>query len=255
MKKIVCVLTLTVTFFCTIFTAFSYDFPEAYMGFSVPEGWHVFSKNMTDKTLLDSVGLSSNEVNELLLNADCEYFILNPDDNSRIFVKIKKNNLSYELYNISEIDDEILKSNIDRILKDGFSVDNFKYNSEEVEIKTYAQMKFITIPGEVMYDGKNHGMIFGITYVNGNGIGFMLYSDKDIICNENKELISAIASSLSFTVIKEKGNEEPNDTVVNENYENSFSYIAGGLGGLALVAVCLLLIDRIKNAEKNDDQN
>ncbi len=252
MKRLFTIFVLTAAMLCVAgSTAISYDVPEAYMGFSVSDQWYVFSKNMTDETLLNTVGLTADEVNQSLLKSDCEYFITNPAENSEIYVKIKKNELSYEFYNILETDDQVMKDNIGRILTDGFSVDGFEYDPANVTVTPYSQMKFITVPGTVQYSGQKHGMVFGATFVNGNGIGFMLYLDKETVGEADLKTMSDLAGSLSFTVIKEKGNDEIlNADGEQETPESAVSYIAGGLGGLALVALCLYFIDRIKKTER-----
>ena len=135
MKKLLTIFVLAAAMLCMGMNAVcSYEVPEAYMGFSVSDQWYVFSKNMTDETLLNTVGLTADEVNEALIKSDCEYFITNPTEDSEIYVKVKKNDLSYELYNILETDDQTIKNDLDRILKDGFSVDGFEYNPESVSI-------------------------------------------------------------------------------------------------------------------------
>ena len=259
MKKLFTAFVLTAAMLCfAMGTAFSYDVPEAYMGFSVSDQWYVFSKNMTDDALLNAVGLTADEVNEALFKSDCEYFITNPTEDSEIYVKVKKNDLSYEFYNILETDDQTIKNDLDRILKDGFSVDGFEYNPESVSIVPYSQMKFITVPGTVQFDGKKHGMVFGATFVNGNGISFLLYLNKEAAGEADLKTMSDLAGALSFTVIKEKGEsgEAFNTDSKNgekEKPESALSYIAGGLGGLALVALCLYFIDRIKKSERRED--
>lgn len=230
-------------------TAIAYEIPEAYMGFSVSDQWYVFSKNMTDDALLNASGLTADEVNEALVRSDCEYFITNPTEKSAIYVKVKKNDLSYEFYNISETDDQVLKDNLDRILTDGFSVDGFEYNPENVVISSYSQMKLITVPGTVTYDGKKHGTVLGVTFVNGSGIGFVLYLDRESAGETALQTMSDLADSISFTVIKNKGVENNLDggqDKENTKTKSVGSYISGGLGGAALVALCFYLIVGIK---------
>ena len=61
MKKLFTAFVLTAAMLCfAMDTAFSYDVPEAYMGFSVSDQWYVFSKNMTDDALLNAVSLTVN---------------------------------------------------------------------------------------------------------------------------------------------------------------------------------------------------
>lgn len=258
MKKLIAAVVLIMTVLTGTFGVRAYDVPEAYMGFSVSEGWYAFSKNMTDTALLEAVDLTADEVNEALVNSDCEYFITNPEENAEIYVKVKKNELSQELYNIIEAEDQMIMDHLDRILKDGFSVDQFEYDPAGVTVTAYPQMKFITVPGTVLYDGAKHGMIFGATFVNGNGIAFMMYLDQETVGEQHLSAFSEIASSVSFTQIKEKGEAQAEDSAQTEIGQSALQYIAGGFGGVALVALILYLIGRIKKSEKageNEEDN
>lgn len=253
MKKFTAAIFLIAAFIFSVNTAFSYEVPEAYMGFSVPEQWYVFSKNMTDDTFLNAVGLTADEVNQALVRSDCEYFITNPSEGREVYVKVKKNDLSYELYNILETDDQVIKDDLNRILKDGFSVDGFEYDPARVTVTPYPQMKFVTVPGTVQFDGKKHGMVFGATFVNGSGIAFMMYLDKETAEEEDLNTFSELAGSVSFTVIKEKGSDRISVPDSGGKPQSGLSYIAGGLGGLALVALCFYLIDRIKKSDCREE--
>ncbi len=227
----------------------SYQVPEAFMGFSVPDGWFIFSKNMEDQALLDAVDLTVDEVNESLVKSDCEYFITNPEKRSEIYVKVRSNALSDEFYNILETEDDILLDEMDRILADGFSVDQFDYLSGDVVITPYSQMKFVTIPGTAQIDGKRYGMIFGFTFVNGKGIAFMMQVDTDTPVESDIATMQDIANSVSFTVIKEKGeaSEPAQEDLPEEDVEpNSFQYIVGGLAALAFAALLLYLYHCLK---------
>lgn len=259
MKKIISTILMTlITLSLLISPASSFDVPEAYMGFSVPENFYVFSKNMTDKALLDAVDMTVKEINEALDKSDCEYMIISPEVSGSIYVKVNKNELSYELYNISETEDHIITESVERILEDGFSVDKFQYNPEDITIKTYTQMKFLIVPGTVLFDGKQHGMVFGATFVNGNGIGFIMYLEEDTFHPEDIKFMEEIASTLSFTVIKEKGSQEILAVQNEEKQLDAISYIAGGLGGVAMIALCFLLISKTRKTdrlEEEEDEN
>lgn len=253
-KNIAKILLLITMLFSMQSLVYSYDVPEAYMGFSVPQHWYVLSKNMTDDTLLKAAGLTVDEVNEALVKSDCEYYIAGPEIEGDIYVKVKDNDLSYEFYNIAETDDAFLVENIDRILKDGFSMEGFSYDIANVAITPYEQMKFITVPGAIYFDGANHGLVFGATFVNGKGIGFLLHLDREAITPEDMTIMSELAQSVSFTVIKEKGSAKSKETPLPTHTDSSLAYIAGGLGGVALVALCLYFIDRIKKSEQTEQQ-
>lgn len=255
MKKIITItLTTLMMLSLLISPAFSFEVPEAYMGFSVPQHWYVFSKDMTDKALLDAVGMTAKEINQSLDKSDCEYMIISPEASGSIYVKVNKNELSYELYNILETEDHIITESVDRILEDGFSVDKFQYNSEDITIKTYTQVKFLIVPGTVMFDGKQHGMVFGATFVNGNGIAFIMYLEEDTFRPEDIKTMEEIAGTLSFTVIKEKGSEEFPIAQIDEKQPDAISYIAGGLGGVAIIALCFLLIDKTRKTERLEEE-
>lgn len=246
---------ILISFCVNTFSVSAIDTPEAYMGFSVPDEWYVFSKNMTDRALLDAVGLDADEVNRSLVKSDCEYLILNPENNSEIYVKIKKNQIAQELYNLSNIDDEIIQTNIGNILKNGFSVDGFTYDSADVHITSYAQMKFVIVRGTVMYDGKSHGLVLGFTFINGSGIGFILYLDKDVAEEEDLQAITELANSLTFTVIRDKTTDVYLDEEKEKVSDSALAYIAGGLGGIALIALCLYFIHGIKRSESVEKSN
>ena len=248
-KKLLLIAMILISFCVNTFSVSAIDEPEAYMGFSVPDEWYVFSKNMTDRTLLDAVGLDADEVNRSLVKSDCEYFILNPENNSEIYVKIKKNQITQELYNLSNVDDENIQTNLDNILKNVFSVDGFAYGSADVHITSYTQMKFVIIPGTVMYDGKSHGLVLGFTFINGRGIGFILYLDKDAAEKEDLQTMEALASSLTFTVIRDKTTDVYQDEQEEKVRNSALAYIAGGLGGIALIALCLYFIHGIRKSE------
>lgn len=256
MKKwIAAILMIGMIATTTVTSYASYNVPEAYMGFSVTEDWHVFSKNMEDSELLDAVGLTAEEINKSLLKSDCEYFITNPKEKAEIYVKVKKNAVANEFYNILETEDEILRNELDRILHEGFSVDQFDYLPEEVVITPYSQMKFVTVPGAVRYDGKRCGMVYGFTFVNGNGIAFMMQGNSETPTEKDMATISEIAGSVSFTVIKEKGE----DIATEEQAENTapkqskLQYIAGGFGAIALAVLCLYLIQHMRKNENKPE--
>lgn len=251
MKKLIAAILAACCLTTSVLPALaSYSVPEAYMGFSVSDDWFIFSKNMKNDTLLDAVDMTVGEVNEALVSSDCEYFITNPTKKAEIYVKVKKNPVADEFYNISGTEDAILQAELDRILKDGFSVDQFTYLPEAVRITSFVQMKFVTIPGTVTYDGNNVGMVFGFTFVNGNGIAFMMRVNSTAPTEEDIQTVLDIANTVSFTVVKDKGEETPapeNETETEKaDSPKPLPYIAGGFAALLLAAACLYLIPRIK---------
>ncbi len=224
---------------------------DAYMGFSVGEDWYVFSKNMTDTALLETFELTAEEVNEALLNSDCEHFITNLEKNIKIYVKVKKNAVSDEFYNILETEDQMITDHLDRILKDGFSVDGFSYDPMAVTVTEYPQMKFITVPGTVQYESNNQGMVVGFTFVNGNGIAFIMHLDHAMISEEHMGIFSELASSVSFTQIKEKGEAVTEETAQEASVPSAIGYIGGGFAALLLTALLLFLISRMRKSGKS----
>ena len=243
----------------------TYNVPEAYMGFSVADDWYIFSKNMENQELLDAVGLTADEVNESLVKSDCEYFITNPKAHSEIYVKVRDNEVTQEFYNILETEVDILLEEMERILRDAFSVDQFYYYPDEIVITPYSQMKFVTIPGTAQYDGKQFGMVYGFTFVNGKGVAFLMQVDTETPGESDVSMIQDIANSVSFTMINEKGEttavHEDNKTVEEEKSQSSMQYIIGGFAALAFAALCLYLYHCIKHpntkpkaVRKEDDE-
>ena len=228
---------------------------EVYMGLTVSSDWRVLSKNMTDTKLLEALDLTADEVNEMLVNGECERIIINAETKAIINVKIEENKLTEELYNITETEDEVLLESLDRILTEGFSVDGFEYNVEDVAIEKISQVKFITVPGKVVNDGRKRGMIFGVTILNGKGVGFLMPLDTAAIRQEHTDAFSEVVSSATFTAIKDKGETKIEDAGKKEETpkkRGAVSYIFGGLCGLILVAICLYLFDHFRKSQKEE---
>ncbi len=252
------IIAIILSLFCLCQTAvFAAEPPtnagtDAYMGFSVSNGWYVLSKNMTDTELLKALDLTAEEVNEALIKADCEYFITNPKDQAEIYVKTRKNAVSEELYNISGADDEYLKGETGRILSECFSVDGFDYNQEDIVITKYPQMKFVTIPGTVVHSGGQHGMIFGYTFVNGIGIAFIMNLEAAFADEVTMFTFSDIAGSVSFTQIKDKddnGNAASDGTGDGNEAPNPLGYIVGGFAAIAMVILLLYIFNNMKQTK------
>lgn len=228
---------------------------EVYMGLTVSSDWRVLSKNMTDTNLLDALKLTADEVNEMLVNGECERIIINTETKAIVNVKIEENKLTKELYNIAETEDEALKENLDTILFDGFSVDGFEYRKEDVTIEKVSQTKFLLVPGKVINDGRKRGMIFGVTIINGKGVGLLMPLDTAAIRQESMDDFLEVVSSVTFTAIKDKEEANKADTTKKDETQKpqgAVSYIFGGLGGLILLAICLYLFDRFKKSPKEE---
>ena len=253
------IIAIILSLFCLCQTAvFAAEAPtnagtDAYMGFSVSNGWYILSKNMTDAELLKALELTAEEVNEALIKADCEYFITNPKDQAEIYVKTRKNAVSEEFYNISDADDAYLKGETGRILSECFSVDGFDYNAEEIVITKYPQMKFVTVPGTVQHSGGQHGMIFGYTFVNGIGIAFIMNLEAAFADEATMFTFSDIAESVSFTQIKEK---DENANAANEGGgehaegPKPLGYIVGGFAAIAMVILLLYIFNNMKQTKE-----
>lgn len=228
---------------------------EVYMGLTVSSDWRVLSKNMTDTKLLEALDLTADEVNEMLINGECERIIINTETKAIVNVKIEENALTEDLYNITETEDEKLMEELGSILSEGFSVDGFEYKTEDVIIEKYSQVKFITVPGKVVNDGRKHGMILGVTIINGKGVAFLMELDTAAIRQEYMDAFSEVVSSVTFTAIKDKGEAKAEDEAKKDDApkpQGAVSYIFGGLGGLVLVAICLYLFDRFRKSPKEE---
>jgi len=252
MKNKAATILLLIIMIFTSTSAFAQNEPEAYMEISATEEWGIFTKNMQDEELLLSVDKSVDEINELLTSTGSESVIINKNTGAQVYVKVAKNDLSYELWNISESDNEYIKENLKRIVYDAFLMDAFNYQDEDVKIDDYAYMKFVTIPGSAYLNADAHGVIAGGTVVNGNAIVFTMIT-KDMKPTEDEiSAIGDIAKSVSFTVIKEKTKEVPADGKQGER--DVFSYILGGFGALVLIIFCVYMIIRMKDAQKNETE-
>ena len=257
-KRIVTLMLALVMCFGMIPTCFAVpvqNTDEVYMGLTVSSSWLVLSKNMTDTKLLEALDLTMDDVNELLVKGDCERIIINAETKAIVNVKLKDNALTKKLYNITETKDEELLEQIDTILKEGFSVDDFEYSKEDIKVEKYSQAKFITVPGKVANEGRKRGVICAATIINGRGVEFMMPLDTAAIRPEDMDAFSEVVSSATFTAIKEKGEEIEKNEVKKEETQKpqgAVSYIFGGLGALILVAICLYLFDRFRKSPKEE---
>ncbi len=253
MKTRISTMILTLIFFILIsFSVCASSAPKSYMGFSVSEDWYVFSKETTDKALLDAVGLSQQEVTEALINAGCEHFLINSETKTMIYIKVQKNDVSREFYDIVETENQILLDSIVRIMQKGFGMDAFLYDGNHITITEHPQMKFITVPGIVTSQSENHGMVFGGTFVNGSAISFMMHLDDEIVTEEDLETMKELANSVSFTLIQEKDEAVP-DIHAEEKPQTSVQYLLGGFGGVILVALCFYFIAKIRKTERTEE--
>ncbi len=252
MKRIVIALVTLCLMCSSAGNSFAQESPQAYMELSATSPWSIFTKNMDDKELLEAVGKSSEEINEILKSTDSESLIINRETGAQIYLSVKKNDLSYELWNIADLDNDYITKNLNSLVYDGFMMESLNYKDEDVLINDYAYMKLVTVSGSAYFDGLVHGVICSGTCVNGYSIVFTMISEGDKPTEEEISEVNDIASSVSFTVIKDKETEplaqEP------EREEDVFNYILGGFAALVVVIFCGYMIMRMKNKGEEDEE-
>ena len=251
MKSKAAILIVLIIMILASTSALAQNEPEAYMEISATDEWGIFTKNMQDAELLSSVGKSTQEINEILSSTGSESVIINKQTGAQIYLKVEKNDLSYELWNISDCENVYITENLKRIVYDAFLMDSFNYQDEDVKIDDYAYMKFITIPGSAYLNEDAHGLVCGGTIVNGNAIVFTMVTNDIKPTEEEINAIGDIAKSVSCTVIKEKTEELIKDK--NPGEKDVFNYILGGFGALVLIIFCVYMIMRMKGKEKEDE--
>lgn len=249
MKK---VLTLVMTMLILI-TSVSVFAEDAYMGFSVSEEWFVFSRDMKDESLLQSIDMSASRVNEILENSGSDYLLINPSKNRDIYVKVESTDLSYEYFNLKESTDEHLMQNLRELVYDAFLLKGFNYNDAGVVITDYPQMKFVTVPGNTFYDDGKKGILFGGTIVNGKAIGFTMYLDSDEVTDEDVTLMQEVASTVTFTVIKDKSEVSP-QKVTEEKSQSAFEFMVGGFGAIVVIIICVYVIERMRHKDEDEQE-
>ena len=250
MKK---VLTLIITMLILVMSSFCVFAEDAYMGFSVSEGWLVFSRDMKDEELLKSINMSASEVNEILQNSGSEYLLINPSKNRDIYVKVNSNDYSYEYFNLKESTDEHIMQNLRSLVYDAFSLKGFNYNDVGVVITDYPQMKFVTIPGNTFYDDGKKGILFGGTIVNGKTIGFTMYLDSDEVTDEDVALMQEVASTVTFTIIKDKSEVSP-EKITEEKSQTALEFMVGGFGAIVVIILCVYVIERMRNKDEEETE-
>jgi len=250
MKKI---LTLIMTMLILVMGTLVAFAEDAYMGFSVSEDWFVFSRDMKDERLLQSIDMSAARVNEILENSGSDYLLINPSKNRDIYVKVESNDLSYEYFNLKESTDEHLMQNLRELVYDAFLLKGFNYNDAGVVITDYPQMKFVTVPGNTFYDDGKKGILFGGTVVNGKAIGFTMYLDSDEATDEDVELMQEVASTVTFTIIKDKSEVSP-EKVTEEKSQSAFEFMVGGFGAIVVIIICVYVIERMRNKDEDETE-
>lgn len=233
-------------------SCFSQNVPQSYMEISASSEWGIFTKDMDDKELLTSVGKTKEEINEILTSSGSESLIINKKTGAQVYVKVVKNDLSYELWNIYDARSDDIKTKLKQIVYDAFMMGTFDYQDEDVMINEYPYTKFITIPGTAYISEKAHGVIAEGTIVNGNSIVFTMITDDIKPSDEEISAVSELAKSVSFTVIKEKTDIVKTNEIKEE--KDVFHYILGGFGALVLVIFCVYVIMRMKSTDKEDEE-
>ncbi len=241
---------------CLIFTAlsacFAQESPQSYMGISVTSPFYIFTKNMQDEELLASIGKSAEDINKILDDTGSEALIINSETGAQTYLKILKNDLSYELWNISQVENDYITENLKTILYDGFSMNGLNYQDENVNIDDYAYMKFITVWGSAFNGEGAQGVVCGGSVVNGNALVFTMLTEKETPTQEETESLKALASSVSFTVIKDKGDSLQAGTKAEE--KDVFNYILGGFGAIVLIIFCVYMIARMKMKDEDNQE-
>lgn len=252
MKKILIALATLSLIFLVCATSFAQEVPQSYMELSVTSPWSIFTKNMEDTELLAAVGKNAEEINEILERTGSGSIIINRKTGAQINVSVKKNDLSQELWNIVEIDNDYITKNLKSIVYEGFLMESLNYKDEDSLIKDYAYMKFITVPGSIYNNGVVNGVVCGGTFVNGNAIVFTMITEEQKPTEEEVKALNDIASGVSFTVIKEK--ETMLATQENVEKNDVFNYILGGFGALVVVIFCVYMIIRMKNKDEEKEE-
>lgn len=250
MKRIIAVFLVLFVISSASMSVCAQNVPDSYMELSVTGDWHIFSKDMENKELLDAVGMSSGQINEILKDSGSESVIINSKTGEQVFVKVMKNDLSYELWNIQNADDAYLLENISKIIEEGFNVSGFDFAQENVSIENCAYMKQITIHGSTFYKGSGHGIVISGTFVNGYAIVFMSETAETAPDVEEILKVKELLSGVSFTVIKDKTDEKFNDSGKEGDV---FGFILGGFGALVVIIFCAYMIERLRHKEETPE--
>lgn len=252
MKRFTAILISLILILSTSFVCVAQNSPKSYMEISVTEPWCILSKDMEDTEILKAVSKSAEDINEILESTNSESVIINQETGAQIYLKVRKNDVSYDLWNISGIDDVYLMENLDMIFSDGFSVADFNYKPEDVKIIDYAYMKFIMASGSTYQKNVGaHGIVCGGTFVNGNAIVFTMVTKELAATEDEIKAVENIASGVSFTVIKDKTDKKIQDG--NSARTDVFNYILSGFFAMVVIIFCVYMIARMKNNEQNEE--
>lgn len=219
------------------------------IGIAATGNWHIFSKNMEDKELLDAVGMSARDINKILENTNSESVIVNSETGASIYVKIYENDKSKELWNISETDDSYLVQNIDDLLHKAFLIHELEYDKANVKVSSdNPYIKQIVIPGSTHYEGANHGMIVSATVVNGKAIVFVTETKGETPTQEEIAELEEVTKGVEVTKIRKKGEDEEEKPSKPTNYTRYF------IGGAIVVVVLVFGVLAMKKMKTEDEE-
>lgn len=252
MKKFTAILISLILILSASFVCTAQNSPKSYMELSATDPWCILSKDMEDTEILKAVSKSAEDINEILESTSSESVIINRETGAQIYLKVRKNDTSHDLWNISDVDDVYLMENLDMIFSDGFSVADFNYKPEDVTINNYSYMKFIMASGSTYQkDVGAHGIVCGGTFVNGNAIVFTMVTKELQPTEEEIKAVENIASGVSFTVIKDKTDEKAQED--NGAGADVFNYILGGFLAIVVIIFCVYMIVRMKNNDQSEE--
>lgn len=252
MKKITEVILSFILILSVSCTCVAEASPHAYMEITTTGAWNIFTKDMDNQSLLDAVGKSAEEINEILKETESESLIINHETGANVYVKVLENDFAYNMWNISYIDNADILENLREFVYDGFEADGLNYQDENVSIEDYAYMKFITVPGNCYYNGEIHGVVLGGSFVNGRAVVFTMVTEGETTEEKDIEAIKEIAKGVSFTVIKDKTDEEKTEGTNEE--KDVFHYILGGFGALVIIIFCAYMIVTMKNKSEEQEK-
>jgi len=246
MKRVFTAVLTLVVIICMSWVCAAQD--AAFMGLSATGDWHIFSKNMENKELLDAVDMSAREINEILENTRSESMFVNAKTNAVICVKVDENDKSKELWNISETEDSYLLQNLNSILHNGFSMHDLDYKAENVRISTVnPDFKQIIIPGSTDSGDGVHGMIVSGTFLNGKTIAFVMETRGETPTEEEIAELEEVTKGVEITNIRQKGEEEDKEASKPINYTR---YLIGG----AIVVIVAVFAFAANKKSKRDDE-
>jgi len=248
MKKTIALITALFMIFSMAVCQASEDY-DSYMKISVTGNWHILNRDTQNDELLDAIGMSADDVNEILENTGSQSIIINSQTGAEVYVKVSQNDKTFDLWNLSETDDAYITENMNTILYDGFSMSGLDYKSENTKITTdNPYMKQLVVWGSTFYEDKAHGVVVSGTVVNGKALVFMMLTETHQPTEEEIAAVQEVTQGVEFTKIKDKADAHKEDK--SEPSGSVFQYILGGFGALVLVIFCIFMIEKMKNKDR-----